>query len=628
LNVREATVQQLANNVEINNIKQIVGLQHGKKYKDLSELRYGKIEILTDADHDGSHIKGLIINFIHHFWPELLELGFISSMITPIIKAVKGSVHHEFYTMSDYNKWKESLTMEERKKFNIKYYKGLGTSTAQEAKAYFRKKLQNTVNYIGDENTANCIELAFKKDKADARKDWIVNGIKRNEALEYSSKTQNISYDDFINKDLIWFSISDLKRSIPSVVDGFKPSQRKVIYASRKRTNTEIKVSQLGAYVANESSYHHGEQSLNGTIINLAQDYVGSNNMNLLEPIGQFGTRLLGGKDHASPRYIFTRLSKYCIDMFHKDDDPILTYLDDDGTLIEPEYYVPKLPLVLINGAEGIGTGYSSFVPCYNPDEVKTNIQRLLQNKEMKNMKPWYKNFKGTIEATSDEEDHYITKGVYKITNPSTIEITELPIGKWTQDYKEFLETLLDVKIRSYNNNCSETDVHFIVKMEPSDLKKMNPDDIYKEFKLTSTLSIKNMHLFDSKNNIKKYISPLEIIREFAEVKLVYYQKRKDHLIDKHTKQMTLLKNKVKFTSMITKEELVIFKKKKDVINSELQYLKFDKVDDSYDYLLNMKLYSLTEEQIMNLEKEYKQVKNVLEETQSKTVHEMWENDM
>jgi DNA topoisomerase-2 len=164
--------------------------------------------------------------------------------------------------------------------------------------------------------------------------------------------------------------------------------------------------------------------------------------------------------------------------------------------------------------------------------------------------------------------------------------------------------------------------------MEPSDLKKMNPDDIYKEFKLTSTLSIKNMHLFDSKNNIKKYISPLEIIREFAEVKLVYYQKRKDHLIDKHTKQMTLLKNKVKFTSMITKEELVIFKKKKDVINSELQYLKFDKVDDSYDYLLNMKLYSLTEEQIMNLEKEYKQVKNVLEETQSKTVHEMWENDM
>ena len=628
LNVRDASVQQLANNAEINNIKQIIGLQHGKKYTNLNELRYGKIDILTDADHDGSHIKGLIINFIHHFWPELLEMGFISSMITPIIKAVKGSTHLEFYTMSDYNEWKESLPFEERKKYNIKYYKGLGTSTAKEAKQYFRNKLKNTVNYVGDESTKDCIELAFKKDKTDARKDWIQNGIKRNEALEYSDQIQNISYYDFINKDLIWFSISDLKRSIPSAIDGLKPSQRKVIYASRKRSNTEIKVSQLGAYVANESSYHHGEQSLNGTIINLAQDYVGSNNINLLEPIGQFGTRLLGGKDHASPRYIFTRLTKQCLDMFHKDDDPVLNYLDDDGTLIEPEYYVPKLPLVLINGAEGIGTGYSSFVPCYNPDDVKKNVQRLLQNKELKHMKPWYNNFKGSIEATNEAEDHYTTKGIYKILSHNTLEITELPIGKWTQDYKEFLDSLLDNKIKSYNNNCSETEVNFVIKMESSDLKKMKPDDIYKEFRLTSTLSLKNMHLFDGKGNIKKYTSPLEIIRDFAEVKLVYYTKRKEYLIDKHTKQMTLLKNKVKFVSLITKEELVIFKKRKEVINSELQFLKFDKLDDSYDYLLNMKIYSLTEEQIVSLEKEYNQIKSVLKDIKETSIHDMWEADL
>ena len=628
LNVRDATVAQLANNSEINNLKQIIGLQHGKKYTSLKELRYGHLEILTDADTDGSHIKGLVINFIHHFWPELIELGFIKSMITPIIKATHGSSQLEFYTMTEYDTWKESMSQSEMKKWKIKYYKGLGTSTALEAKSYFKKKDRNTVYYVNNKATNSSINLAFKKDQADARKKWILEGIARNEALEYGTENQEIPYDEFINKDLIWFSISDLKRSIPSAIDGFKPSQRKVIFASRKRANTEIKVSQLASYVANESSYHHGEQSLCGTIIILAQEYVGSNNINMLEPVGQFGTRLMGGKDHASPRYIFTRLTKTALDMFHKDDDAILKYLDDDGVSIEPEYYLPKIPLVLVNGAEGIGTGYSTNVLCYNPDDITDNIKRILAGKELKEMYPWYNNFKGKIESTTEAIDQYITKGVYEKVSSSEIRITELPIGKWTQDYKEFLDSLLDTKIQSYNNNCSETKVDFLVKMDSSILRKIKPDDILKEFKLTSNLSARNMHLFDRNNNIKKYHSPLEIIREFAETKLHFYQLRKDHLIQKYESVMNVLKNKVKFISMVTSEELVVFKKKKEVLISELQYLKFDKIDDSYDYLLKMHIYSLTEEDMIKLEKEYDKAKADLKTTKKISVQEMWEKDL
>jgi DNA topoisomerase-2 len=628
LNVRDASVAQLANNSEVNNLKKILGLQHGKKYTSLKELRYGTLEILTDADHDGSHIKGLVINFIHHFWPELIHLGFIKSMITPIIKATKGTIHNEFYTSSDYEKWKDSLKQDEIKKYTIKYYKGLGTSTAQEAKQYFKKKSMNTIFYVDNSETDKSINLAFKKDQADARKDWILEGIKNNQALEYGTENQKVFYEDFINKDLIWFSISDLKRSIPSAIDGLKPSQRKVVYACRKRNNNEIKVSQLAAYVANESSYHHGEQSLNGTIINLAQDYVGSNNMNILEPLGQFGTRLMGGKDHASPRYIFSKMSKDGLSLFHKDDDAVLKYLDDDGVSIEPEYYVPKIPLILVNGTEGIGTGYSSSVPCYNPEDIYSNIKNIISGGELKEMKPWYKGFKGTIESTSDKNDQYITRGKYVKESSSEIRITELPIGKWTQDYKEFLESLLDVHIISFNNNCSDTKIDFLVRMDSSILRKMKSDEIYKLFKLTTNLSTKNMHLFDKNNNIKKYTTPLEIIKEFAETKLVFYQLRKEHLLKKFKNIMNILENKVRFISLVTNEEIVVFKKKKEVLISELNYLNFDKIDNSYDYLLKMHIYSLTEEDMNKLEKDFKKAKQELKNTNETSVQDMWLNDL
>ena len=628
LNVRDATVQQLANNAEVNHIKQIVGLQHGKKYTSLKELRYGRITILTDADKDGSHIKGLIMNFIHHFWPELLPMGFIGGMITPIIKAWKGKTIHEFYTEEDYEEWKRTITKIELDKFKIKYYKGLGTSTAQEAKTYFKAMDNNTVDYVSSETTNADINLAFKKDQADARKEWIVNGIKSNTALKHTGVRSQVTFNEFVNKDLIWFSIADLQRSIPSAIDGLKPSQRKVIYAGRKRSNTEMKVSQFASYVANESSYHHGEQSLNGTIINLAQNYVGSNNMNLLEPIGQFGTRLMGGKDSASPRYIFSKLSKNALDLFHKDDDPILNYQNDDGVSIEPEYYVPKLPLILINGAEGIGTGYSTSVPCYNPKEVESNVKRVLQGKELKHMHPWYNGFKGTIEPTTETCDSYITTGVYKKKGEGILEITELPIGKWTQDYKEFLDDMIDGKIKSFKNNCSEVEISFTIKMDSSELRKMKPEQILKDFKLTSNISIRNMHLFDQNNNIKKYNTPLEILQEFAEVKFEFYKKRKTHLVEKFTNTMTVLQNKVEFINKITNEELVVFKKKKDVIISELKYMKFDKIDNSYDYLLKMSIYSLTEEDMNKLQKEFDKIKKEVEVVKNTSIQEMWEHDL
>ncbi len=612
LNVREATMKQLQTNEEILNIKKIVGLQHDKKYKDTNELRYGKIMILTDADADGSHIKGLIINMIHTWWPELLKFSFISSMRTPIVKVSKGSTTTSFYNMNDYRTWADAKP--NLNGYHIKYYKGLGTSTSSEAKDIFKDFQKNYVEYEYNDSHHDDVLLAFKKTQADARKEWIKSGTGKNEVLD---DRKIVSIGDFINKDLIWFSIADNVRSIPNVMDGLKPSQRKVLYSCRKRSNTEIKVSQLSGFVSSTTSYHHGEQSLMATIINMAQDFVGSNNINLLAPIGQFGTRLVGGKDAASPRYIFTKLSESANTLFHKDDDRLLTYLEDDGTSIEPEYYLPSIPVVLVNGAEGIGTGYSTSVPCFNPKDVTDNIVRMMNDTTPLKMKPWYKGFKGSIEEIS--EGRYTTHGVYETISKNVVKVTELPIGKWTSDYKEFLEQLMEKGVvKNFTNDSTESTVSFTIKLGVQG----NVSDL----KLSSNLNTTNMHLFDSNKTIRKYNSPEDILTEFVSVKLKSYKKRKKMLLQEWNKQQTDLMYRVKFIQHVMDDVIVVFRKTHQEITSQL--LSYQYPSYIHDQLLNIRLQAFTSENVKKIEKELKEKQNEIQQLERISIQTMWKQDL
>ena len=245
---------------------------------------------------------------------------------------------------------------------------------------------------------AGLIDMAFSKSKVEARKKWL-NSVEKNTFLNYSNAQRNgIKYSEFINRELILFSIADNARSIPHIMDGFKPSQRKVLFACfKKKLKTEIKVAQLAGYIGEHSAYHHGDMSLNGTIIGMAQSYVGSNNVNLLYPSGQFGTRRMGGKDHASARYIFTRLEKIARAIFHPDDDALLNYLNDDGLSVEPEFYMPVIPMVLVNGSDGIGTGYSTTIQNHDPREIIENIRKMINGEEPENMHPKFAGFTGEV---------------------------------------------------------------------------------------------------------------------------------------------------------------------------------------------------------------------------------------
>ena len=654
MNVRDASQDQIMKNSEITNMKKILGLETGKIYKDTKSLRYGKVMIMTDQDHDGSHIKGLVMNVFHHMWPSLLELGFITSMITPIVKVSLKKQVKSFYTLTEYYDWLKET--KNSKSWKTKYYKGLGTSTAKEAREYFSDIKLN--NYIYTDETNDSMSLAFSKDKSDSRKKWLY-GFDEKVILDHNDV--DVAIPDFINKELIHFSNSDTLRSIGSLYDGLKPSQRKILYSCFKRKlYSEIRVAQLAGYVSENAAYHHGEASLQSAIIGMAQDYMGSNNLNLLMPNGQFGTRIMGGHDSASPRYIHTELNKIVDLIYPSIDFPLLEYNDDDGILVEPKYYVPIIPMVLVNGMNGIGTGFSTTIPKHDIIDVIKNMKKKIKNVSYGSIAPHVNGFKGKI--IKIDKKNYISKGIYEVISDTSIRITELPIGKWTDDYKKFLDGLLpDVKkskslenekhkkpkktILDYVNNSSDTEVDFKITFEKGFLNSLQWDDDEnidgpeKFFKLTTSkgLCYTNIHLYNDKCQIKKYDNVNDIFDEFYRVRYDLYVRRKEYQLSNLDNELKILESKMRFIQSVMNDEIVIYKRKKiDIIRDLLdqEYIqvtsgkvvgyKKDDTISSYDYLIKMSLYLFTEDEIEKLDKLISDLRNDYHALEKMTIEETW----
>lgn len=641
LNVRCVSIRKVKDNEELCSINKILGLVHGEM--DTNNLRYGKIMLLTDADVDGQHIKGLLINYLGYFWPKIIRTNFITCLITPIVKVSGRSRVLEFYNETEYKSWKEE-NQSILKRVKIKYYKGLGTSTAKEAKEYFRNLNTNLIKYSFDEERESVdtksIELAFsdsKKKNTDKRKDWISKSIEhiheKNERkeplIDYTKKTFNVH--EFIHNELVQYSIYDNHRSIPHLMDGLKPSQRKIIYACLKKNlfKSEMKVAQLSGYVSEQTSYHHGETSLQQAIIGMAQNFVGSNNLNLLHPNGQFGSRFSGGKDSASARYIFTYLEPYVKNLFHEHDTPLLDFLEDDGFPIEPRFYVPTLPLLLINGADGIGTGWSTTIPCFNPEDIKENLLILLRKsgEELKKMDPWYRGFKGKIIRISDNQWKSI--GIYDITYKGQfgmIEITELPVQVWVDDYKIFLTKLEDEDlITHYDDLCNDERILFKIKVKKSQLKRLEADKkIEKTFKLEKSIRTSNLHCFSYDGVIKKYECVEDILRDYFDYRLDYYRRRKKNLEDKISKEIDFYSEKMRFIEYVIEEKIKIFRMPKAEIYTQLDHYEFL----NKDKLIEMKIHEFTKEKIDEMRKKINQLILSEKKIKEKTMEQFWEEDL
>ncbi|KAJ5976359.1 DNA topoisomerase II eukaryotic-type [Penicillium waksmanii] len=664
LNVRDASFDQISKNAEIQNIKNFIGLQHKKEYTETKGLRYGHLMIMTDQDHDGSHIKGLLINFLQAQFPSLLKIPeFLIEFITPIIKVWKGDPKNptksrSFFTMPEYEEWLETHRGE--RGWDHKYYKGLGTSSTTDAQIYFRDLDRHLKEFhTMQDNEAELIELAFSKKKADERKEWL-RQFKPGTYLDHSAS--KISYTDFINKELILFSMADNQRSIPSVVDGLKPGQRKVLYACfRRNLKKDMKVVELAGLVSGMTAYQHGETSLQQTIVGLAQTFVGSNNINCLEPSGNFGSRLQGGSDCASARYIYTRLSPFARKVFHTADEPLLTYNEDDGKKIEPEVYMPVVPMLLINGTDGIGTGWSSSIPNYNPEDVVRNLIRLMDGEETQPMQPWFRGFTG--EVVDMGGDRWKFSGIIKETGDKEVEITELPIRTWTQDFKDKLEDIIKADkvpsfIKDYKDYNTHDKVHFVIQLDEKNLKSALSDGLEDKFKLTKSIATSNMVAFDPEGRITKYATVDDILKEFYHLRLKYYERRKQHQLSELQKDLEKLSNQARFVQMIIDGKLVISKKKKSALVNELKekgFRAYAKVADavkmgedepvveegeedadadvevlssSYDYLLGMALWSLTQERVEKLRRQIGEKETEIDALIKLSKEDIWRQDL
>ena len=642
LNVRDASVKQISGNAEITNIKKILGLESGKVYTDIKKLRYGKVMIMTDQDHDGSHIKGLILNLFHSEWPELLKLDYINCMVTPIIKVSQDKKVKSFYTLTDYNKWKDKHY---NGRWKVKYYKGLGTSTSKEAKEYFRELKVN--QYITNEHTDDSMVLAFKKTEADGRKAWL-KSYKEEEILDYNNKDTRI--DDFINLEFKHFSNSDNLRSIGSCIDGLKVSQRKILFSCFKRKlYSEIRVAQLAGYVSEHAAYHHGEASLQGAIVGMAQNFVGSNNINLLQPNGQFGTRIMGGSDSASARYIHTQLNPLTDYIFPSKDFPLLDYINDDGLIVEPKWYCPIIPMVLVNGMVGIGTGFSTTIPQFNPKECMANIRRKMNGEPYLSMMPYYKGFNGTITKKTEKNNtvKFITRGKYRVID-EMVEITELPIGKWTHDFKEYIENIVkdeDSWIIDYENHSTDEKVKFSVKVSDETLfdnSYKNRDIIEEKFKLQSSKSTTNMHLYNKGGSIKKYDTIYQIMDEHYYTRLNMYVRRKEYDLDHIEKTIKYLEAKMRFITDVINEVVVVNKQsKKSIIEKlrELEYPFYEKemiidyeegreIKGEYNYLMNLSIYNFTSEKLEELQNDIDKNKEEYNSLESMDIKDIWRTEL
>lgn len=624
LNVKNVNKSKIGENKVVSDLIKVLGLKFGVDYGvagNYKALNYGTLMILTDADKDGIHIEGLLLNFFMELFPSLLKKqGFIVSMKTPVVKVFKkGGKDLLFYNESTFEEYRRTHPNVR----NFKYYKGLGTTPSKDVAASFGLKM---VRYECDTGADASVNKVFLDELSDQRKTWLATfdpRVVHCNLDEFKEPVIRLAISDFMEHEMIKFSYEDCKRSLANSVDGFKESQRKVIYAIRKKfkcaSAKSEKVAQLSGCVAEQTDYKHGEQNLCETIIKFAQDFVGSNNIPLLYPDGQFGTRLEGGKDAASPRYIFTKPQPVLKYIIREEDDAVLSYTPEG----EPEFFVPIIPLILVNGSVGIGTGWSCFVPQYNPKSIIQHISKRLQDAQHMEklvLKPYYKNFKGKIIASDEDHRKFTTYGKMKLVNDDAdVLVTELPIGMWIDKFKSQCYLLKEKNLIAGDivNESTTTEVRFLLK---------NVHDI-NSIKLTSSLHTTNMVLFNTKNIITRYMSIDGIFEDYFTLRLHYYKLRKTHQINILHIDIEKIETKLKFILKVVKDKNFI-NQDESVVEQVLDVERYPRQNGSFSYLLSLPISAFTTNKIKDLTNTLATARSELSRLESTSISDMWLHEL
>lgn len=687
LNVKKAAPDRIADNAEIALLKKVLGLKEGVDYSDIQnydQLRYHRLCIMTDADSDGSHIKGLIINVFDELYPGLIETGFICDYRTKYLRIEKGKTHFDFYTPDEYEQWKletpdsTEMTKAGKLKWKHNYYKGLGTSEKKDVKEDSENPL--FIDFTYDRRAANTINVAFGKINAEDRKNWLEEWRITRRRPFIIRDMEYMTLTTFFNREFILYVLDSLERAIPRFADGLKRSQGQIVWGVMKKwpsySGEKIKVAQLSGYIAGIVDYKHNEQCLADAIKSMARYFTGSNNLPLLQPLGQFGERIFGGIDAASARYIFTKpfpIMKY---IFSSKDTPILEFFTDSGNPSDPKNFIPIIPFALINGIIGVATAYSTNVMNYNPIEIIDWILDWIEGKQrLPKLIPWYRGFTGEIylisggkgkeeddgiegeitiieeqsdghddsddpelddvEGADHEEikiarqelieetagstskyDQVIIRGKFSVNNKGTITVTELPIGRWPINYYYFLEDLREIKeISDFKDNTTDDAILYTIKgMKKPTFLKLN---------LIRKLILSNMVFLDEDGIPKRYENISEYMNEFCEYRLRKYQDRKNYEIKHMEEILEKLEYKSLLVELIISGEIV-------VINRSISSIKTNMFHHNIpEYIYDeMNLRHVSEDDVISIGKELDKTKAELEDLINTEPHEIWQMEL
>jgi DNA topoisomerase-2 len=643
LNAQTNTVKKVANNVIINNIGDIIGINDTADYSKNSEfkkLKYQRIIIFTDADSDGYHIAGLINNIMFVKWKSLFSRkGFLHMLRSPCIRLYKNNkIIKEFWTLNQFNIWNKKNNIE--KSVDVKYFKGIGKNSKNEISNIIQNMDKNISEFVYSKESDKSMNDFFGI-KSDSRK-IILNEYDKNLDVIYKNKTL---YEKFNKEQLVQYFYDSSKRSIPQLNDGLKPVQRSILWYMMNNDNGKYKkVIVLTGNIMSKTCYPHGNKSLSDAISRMAQKFTNANNLNLLDGTRGFGSRR--NHNFSQPRYAETKLCKYTRLIFRKEDDEVLEYVKKEGKIIEPKYYIPIIPMILVNGAQGIGTGHSSTIAKCNPLEIIQKIKDRLMSRKEKDIFPWYIDY-GNNDKIKETKKFYETSGSFKYVKDK-IFITELPIKRHEKDFQEHLNKLQNgnnkkIKyIKSWKRIKKNKGFIYEIKFlnnfieELKNGKKIDGlTKIIKLFGMIERISKTNMTLFDSKDKIVKFKSLNEIFDVYYKNRIELYKKRKIHILNKLMYEILILECKQKFielyidgTIKINKEKIShVIKKIDSNIPNVKKTIYHDKRGEYY-YLYNMPIFSLTEEKIEFLKNSLNKKRDELEKYKNKTIKNIWLNEL
>lgn len=633
INTLKAKPDKILGNKEYEYLTKILGLKYGLDYsktENYNKLRYGNMLIVTDADKDGHHIKGLLMNMINHHYQSVIPKGFIMSMRLDICIARLGKKMITFMFERELDKWVEEYP--ESHKWEIDYYKGLATYEDEDIKRLFSEP--RLLVHTNDKHTHDYLTMAFDPTRSDDRKYWIADYKERlsENKLNEPRVDGEQTISEFMAEEFIEFSAEDLERSVPSMVDGLKPSQRKILYTVEdKNIKTKTKVQELAGTISAYTAYKHGQVSLEGAMICLAQDYPGSNNINMLVPCGRFGSEHEGGKDAGASRYIYTHIAPIFRKIFIDDDKLILKYMKEEGKKIEPHTYFPIIPMCLINGTNGIGTGWSSSIPKFNIYDVvewiigwitkyKSNEEEFTGYYPEDVLIPWYRDFNEPIIMDKKKNRAIIFGKFSKVTkkrgrsNQKAIFVEKLPIGLWTDTYNKYLDSMLERKEITDWDRGNKRGTFYIYGLKNPSMKNL---------KLFKNVSMSNLTAFDYNGIPTTYKDINELLNDWCSARLIKYEERREAKISDLEKKRDAASLRYKFIEeIIIKKTLKVNNRNKKDLAKELEEKGYP-----YDYM-KMPMTKQTKQGLESLKKQMDKIQEEINYYEDTLPEDLWMNDL